>query len=598
MTKNSLLREIIFPTSVIILLTAIAYSNTFSNSFHFDDRYAIFEDRAIRDIGNIPSMFKDMLNRPLLRITFALNYHFGGFDVFGYHLVNLLLHIIAGISVYFLAKLLFERMGGHGNSVSFALLAGLIFALHPVQTGSVTYIASRSAVLAAIFYVLSVILFILGSERNGSKMVFFHIGAFLSFLMALGSKETAATVPFIVLMLPFFLMTAKHRRNITLPLLWLMALPVYALIRYLVSQNVVPVDTRFSYSEILPPYQYLLTEVNVVIYYYLKWLFFPVNGPNADPDIPAETSFIDISTIAASLVIACIVYMAIRFRREVTVVSFGIFWYFITLIPTSSIFPIADVAVERHLYLPSIGFAFVSAYLLMKIKELLPSKIWFLPYIIPLIMIVITIQTNSVWKNGITLWEDAARKSPNKIRALGNRAFAYLESGNLNMAEMLYHDFLKRFPNDPFGYNNTGLILEKKGDVLSAIKYYREAVNLKPKYWRFHMHLGNAYSQNGFMVEAVSELQIAVNLEPLNPEPMIMLASLLAKQGETDSVIIIANKALSIESENVEAYLLLGISYEKKGMREEAIKFYKKALELNPGWRESLTERIKTMTGN
>ncbi|MBI5049028.1 MAG: tetratricopeptide repeat protein [Deltaproteobacteria bacterium] len=595
--NNSLLQNIIFPTSVIILLTAIAYSNIFSNSFHFDDRYAIFEDRAIRDIGNIPSMLKDILNRPLLRITFALNYHFGGFDVFGYHLANLLLHIIAGIGVYFLAKLLFEKIGGHGNSVSFALLASLIFALHPVQTGSVTYIASRSAVLATIFYIFSIILFILGSERNGIKKVSFHIVAFLSFLLGLGSKETAATIPLIVAILPFFLTTIKGKGHVIISLLWLMVLPLYVLIRYLISQDVIPVDTRFGYGEILPPYQYLMTELNVVVYYYLKWLFFPINGPNADPDIPAETSFLDGSTIAASIVIASLIYMAIRFMRDMPVVSFGIFWYFITLIPTSSIFPIADVAVERHLYLPSIGFAFVSAYLLMKIKELLPSKIWFLPYIIPLIMIVITIQTNSIWKNEITLWEDAAKKSPNKIRVLSNRAFAYLESGNLNRAAMLYHDFLKRFPNDPFGYNNMGLILEKKEDIASAIKYYQEAIHLKPEYWRFHMHLGNAYGQIGLMTEAISELQIAANLGPSNTESMIMLASLLAKRGETDRVIIIANKVLSIENENAEAYLLLGISYEKKGMREEAIKSYKKALELNPGW-GSLTEKLKVMTNN
>ena len=99
--------------AAIILLTFIAYSNTFSNSFHFDDRYAIFEDRVIRDMGNIPAILGDIFNRPILRITYAINYSLGGTDVFGYHLANLLLHILVSIAVFFLAGLYigFDRRG-------------------------------------------------------------------------------------------------------------------------------------------------------------------------------------------------------------------------------------------------------------------------------------------------------------------------------------------------------------------------------------------------------------------------------------------------------------------------------------------------------
>ncbi len=595
----------------IIILTALAYSNTFSSSFHFDDRYAIFEDMAIRDMANLPKIVLDIFNRPLLRITFAINYYFGGIDVFGYHLVNILLHIFVSLSVYILTELLFRRLSGdnpafnkrvEGDSRFFALLSSLLFALHPVHTGSVTYIASRSSVLAALFYITAVILFIMAYEYNSKsfKGVILHSVALFTFILGWGVKETVLTVPFIIALILFFKTTVKgrgiNRRDIILLAMWLLTIPLYALIRYSAVQYVIPVDTRFGPSEILPPYQYLLTELNVVVFHYLKWFFFPVGGPHVDPDIPSEISFMDGSTIAASIILTALIYIAVRSIKRAPIVSFGIFWYFITLLPTSSIFPIADVAVERHLYLPSIGLALIGAYLLLRLRRSLPDRIGFITYLIPVLIVIITIKTNLIWKNEVTLWEDAARKSPDKVRTLSNRAFAYFEAGDTHKAEILYLDFIRRFPDDPFGHNNIALIYGKMGDIDLSIKHYKEAVRLKPEYWRFHMHLGNAYSKTALFPEAVNEFETAINLDPSNPEPMIMLASLLAKNGEIDKVIALANRALLIEPKNAMAYSLLGISYERKGLREDAIRSYKKALELNPGW-GPLIEKLNGMTG-
>src|SRR3989337_667598 len=345
---------------IIILLSVVSYSNTFSNSFHFDDRYAIFEDRAIRDIGNIPAILKDVFSRPLLRITFALNYYFGEVDVFVYHLTNLLLHITVSICVYFLSWLLFKRFAGAERDLGvFSLMSALIFALHPLQTGSVTYIASRSAVLATLFYTLAIILFIIGFEKEGLRKIYLYLGAFFSFFLGIGVKEIILTVPFIITLLTFYLITIQGKRfnrdDVIVCSLWLLTLPVYALVKYASIQYVIPVDTRFGPGAILPPYQYLLTELNVVVFYYLTWLFMPINSPHADPDIPAETSFMDISTISASLIILGLIYLSIRSvnplrkyskisspplwtrllsngGKSKPLVSFAILWYFITLI--------------------------------------------------------------------------------------------------------------------------------------------------------------------------------------------------------------------------------------------------------------------------
>ncbi|MBI3397705.1 MAG: tetratricopeptide repeat protein [Deltaproteobacteria bacterium] len=604
---------------IIILLTFIAYSNTFSNSFHFDDRYAIFEDHLIMDIGNVPAIIKDIFNRPVLRTTFAINYYFEGTEPFGYHLLNIILHILVSIGVYLLAYLLLNRLENTRDAVgnprfairdlrSFALLSGLVFALHPVHTGSVTYIASRSAVLATMFYVYAIILFIIGFEKTSLKRAWFYLMAFFVFVLGMGVKEIVLTTPFIITLLAFMLLqnrspnpdaskTGKKGGTFLyiVSFVWLL-LPLYALIKYLMGQNLIPVDTRFGPGEILPPYQYFLTELNVVVFHYLKWLFLPIDAPHVDPDIPAEISLIDGSTLIALVIIASLIYTAIRLLNKAPLISFAIFWYFITLIPTSSIFPLGDVAVERHLYLPSIGFALFSGFMLMKLKEALPSRLAFIPYLVSIPLIVLTIKANSVWKSEATLWEDAVAKSPNKIRVLSNRAFSYLETGNLDKAEALYKEFLKHFPGDSLGYNNLGLVYEKKGDFMSAVHYYREAVRLRPQYWLFHMHLGNAYGRIGLANDAIVELETSVNLEPLNPEPMIALASLSAKQGNVDRTIAAAEMVIKIEPKNAMAISLMGFAYEKKGMPEEALKYYRMALELHPGWKP-VSERVEALAG-
>lgn len=595
---------------IITLLTTVSYSNSFSSSFHFDDRYAIFEDMAIRDIDNVPAILKDVFSRPLLRVTFALNYYFGEIGLFGYHLTNLLLHIAVCFGVYSLSGLLFRRFVDgccEKDSRAFSLMASLVFALHPIQTGSVTYIASRSAVLAALFYLLAVILFITGFEKKGLMKAFLNLGAFFCFLLGLGVKETVLTLPFIVPLLSFYLIRPQgktaiwsnvNRTNIIVSGMWLLTLPVFALVKYIYVHQVIPVDTRFGPGEVLPPYQYLLTELNVMIFHYLGWLFFPVGGPHADPDIPAETSFMDMSTILAVIIIAGLLYIVIRSIKKRPIVSFAILWYFITLLPTSTLFPLADVAVERHLYLPSIGFAVIVSYFIIMAKGHLPEKVKLAPFLIVSVLLAsLTIKTNLAWKSEVTLWEDAAAKSPNKARVLSNRAFAYFEAGDLERAEALYNDFLQRFPNDAAGYNNMGLIYDKKGDITSAIKYYKEAVRLRPGYWLFHMHLGDAFRRAGLINEAINEMQSAVKIEPRNPELLISFASLLAKQGEFGRVIDVANALVRLEPKNALAFSLLGIAYEGMGRKEEAYTHYKTALKLNPGW-VPIIEKIKALEGS
>ncbi|MBI5874245.1 MAG: hypothetical protein HZB81_00055 [Deltaproteobacteria bacterium] len=434
---------------IIAILSTIAYSNSFYNSFHFDDRYVLLEDPIIKHIDNLPIILSDIFNRPILRATFAISYYFSGLNVLGYHILNLALHIIASILVYFLAAFISKEFIKQEDNLNlFPLFSALIFALHPLHTGSVTYIASRSAVLAAVFYLASLILFLKALSADGHKRYLFHFSAWLIFILSFGVKETVASLAFVIAVYTFIIhrngLLSYIKKHGIIVSAWFFILGIYILARYLMLTEIAPIDTRIE-EGILPRHQYFLTELNVIVFYYMRWLIFPFEGPHADPDIPPETTIFDGSTILAVLIIAGLIAASFFGRKRWPVVSFGMLWYFITLIPTSSIFPIGDVAVERHVYIPAIGFSLAAGYLLARAKDKISFKALLPVYAALFItLIYFTIASNFIWKNEITLWEDAATKTPNKIRVLNNRAYGYYTAGDLNMAERYYKELLER----------------------------------------------------------------------------------------------------------------------------------------------------------
>lgn len=574
---------------IIVLLTTIVYLNSFHNSFHFDDNYTIIADSLIKDIHNLPAIVSQFLQRPLLRITFAINYCIGGVHVFSYHLFNLLFHIIVSIELYILCRLLVKKFSKQQNSPSFfPLLTALFFSLHPLHTGSVTYISSRSAVLAAVFFLLSFILFLkaLSSEKHYRTVFIFLYG--FTFILGLGVKELVTTLPVVAFAYTFIEFDGNFRsyiRRFCVPLtMGFLLLGLYFLARYFFLPSLIPAE-RNIYEGVLPRYQYFLTELNVVVFQYLKWLIIPIGGPYVDPDIPPETTFWGASTIASTIIILSLIFTAFRFRRKQPILSFGILWYFITLIPTSSIFPLGDVAVERHVYIPSIGFSLIVGFVLDKLRGNLSLRTVLAVYaLIFASFLYLTIERNSIWKNELTLWEDAVKKSPDKIRVLNNRAYAYIIEGELDTAERYYKELLERFPEYPYGHNNLGTIYYKTGRINEAIHEYIKAVKLRPMYAFFRINLGLAYEKKGLLEEAIKEFNNALRLEPSNAKAMTFLASTLAKNGDFERSMQFAKRSIKLQPDDPLAHYVIGYSYERLGAFNDAFNEYKKALELKPGW--------------
>jgi len=352
---------------IIALLILIAYSNTFTASFHFDDNPSIVENPFIKRVTweNLARMFEG--TRPVVNFSLMLNYQLSGLNVVGWHIFNIGCHIMNSYFVYLLIlgtlglPALNEKYGGRAKRI--ALFGALLFGVHPIQTESVTYIISRTELLAAFFYLATFLLFIKGT-RSGKFA--YSIGAFFTSLLAMGSKEWAVTLPAMLLLYDFLFLSDSKVKPVLAR--WksyvLVALPWGFVAYALTATKLSGAGFGISGQNNITPWTYLLTSMNV-LWTYVRLLFLPINQ-NLDYDFPLAKTLFEFPTILSFLghllvVAACLwVYR----KKAWTLVPFGIAWFYITLSPTQSFVPILDVIFEHRVYLPSVGIfiAFVVGF--------------------------------------------------------------------------------------------------------------------------------------------------------------------------------------------------------------------------------------------
>jgi hypothetical protein len=356
--------------SVIAVFVLIAYSNTFTASFHFDDDAAIAENPSIKRVSweTINALLRT--NRPVVNLSLMLNYALGGMNVVGWHIFNTVVHIANSWFVYLLffwtltAPGLKQRFGDPAAS-RMAFFGSLLFAIHPIQTESVTYIISRTELLASFFY-LGAFLFFIRGTRTGSFG--YYVGAFVSSLFAMGSKEWAVTLPAMLLLYDYLFVAGGSARHMAqrwkahLLLMTPWAVIVYIYFTFIAGST--SAGFGISGQKGITPWTYLLTSLNV-IWTYIRLLFVPVSQ-NLDYDYPVAKTLWEFPTILS--LIGHIAVLATAFwlykKKGQTLIPFGVAWFYISLSPTQSFVPILDVIFEHRVYLPSIGFFlfFIAAY--------------------------------------------------------------------------------------------------------------------------------------------------------------------------------------------------------------------------------------------
>jgi protein O-mannosyl-transferase len=370
---------------LIVGVALLAYSNTFQVPFQFDDRPNITQNPNVQmkvfswDLIErlIKNTYKESI-RVFSYFTFALNYYFGGFNVFGYHLVNFLVHIASGIFLYAFLLLTFnlpslkEKYGPIDYKV--ALFTSLIFISHPIQTQSVTYIVQRMASMAGMFYLLAMVLYIKGRLSTGTARFCYFGGTALSYLLGIFSKENVAILPLFIALYEFYFF-----QNLDLGprgkkvVFWLVGV-----LFILGTIGLILWGQRY-YNDIVEGYKIreftmserVLTQFRIVLYYVTLLIYPHPSRLNLDYDFPISKTILDPpTTLISLLIIAGLIGYSLWTAKKRPMISFCILWYFGNLVIESSIFPL-EMVYEHRLYLPAVGpFVLFSLFVVRGIEKL------------------------------------------------------------------------------------------------------------------------------------------------------------------------------------------------------------------------------------
>jgi hypothetical protein len=356
---------------IIAGMVLIAYSNTFTASFHFDDNPSIVENPSIKRVtsDNVIGILKG--NRPVVYLSLMLNYSLDGLNVVGYHIFNISVHIANSIFVFLLIlwtlNLTAVEAKYRDKAKRMALFGALLFAVHPIQTEAVTYIITRTELLATFFYLATFLLFIQGAT---TKKPAYYIGAFVTAALAMGSKEWAVTLP-ALLMIYDYLFIAEKRVSVVASR-WMVygaiALTCWIAVRHVSifssSGGSGGIGFGVSTTSGITANTYWLTSLNV-IWNYIRLLFLPISQ-NLDYDYPIAKTLFEFPTLLSLIGHAAVVGAAFWFYKKKgwLLIPFGVAWFYIGLSPVQSFVPIIDVIFEHRAYMPSIGFfiVFVAAY--------------------------------------------------------------------------------------------------------------------------------------------------------------------------------------------------------------------------------------------
>jgi protein O-mannosyl-transferase len=629
--------------TLLILISMLVYFNSLKGSFQFDDiplikshwlvnTNAFFDHPRSAQIGN----------RPILYWTFALNNQLALHQVFGFHLINLALHIGVTLLIFFTiwrARYLQNKCGW-----IFPLTTALLFSLHPLNTDSVSYISSRSSLLATFFYLLTLYIFL--NLFRPEKVIQLPKKMILSLLVLSGiyfsmaSKLIGATLPFMLTVWYWGFIGQKKYPNFHKSVMNDRSVAIGFTLITIISCGVLFFGDPWIYLaldqglELFGRAPYFMVQLKVIVFYYLKLFYFPFNL-NVDSGFSFSGPMTDPTIIFSGLIILAILLAVLKFKNIWVII--GAIWFFITLAPTSSFIPLNDLAVEHRMYLPmSLGLSLIAG---VGIKTL-PAFIRLKLLVVLLALLGATTATrNADWVSELSLWKDSVTKNPLSPRPHNNVGKAYYEKGDLARASYHFEKSVENIPEfviNQYNIQNPVSFLVRRSKILGkggkseskspdslkimaelvephynlasvyldqgrldeAEKEYLKTQALRPGHFSSNIGLSSIYNQKGLYDQSMSLLERALQENISSSDPGIALArlnlgELYAKTGKIKNAIIEWEAALKVDPSLLPVHFNLGTAYMMTGELDLAENAFKHCLKLNNRYSPALFNLAK-----
>ncbi|HUB66943.1 MAG TPA: tetratricopeptide repeat protein [Candidatus Methylacidiphilales bacterium] len=593
---------------VIISATILAYSNCFIGPFLFDDDQAIIQNTTLHLwppwIPFFPPSELTVGGRPLLNLTFAINYAISGMQTWSYHAFNLLVHILAGLTLFgvlrrtFLQPVLRERFGS--DAIPLAAAITLLWLLNPLQTECVTYISQRAEALMGLCYLFTIYCFIRSTEPETPNPGFWAFLAVVTCVLSPFFKEITITAPIMVLFYDRTFVAGTFLRAISrrwplylgLSLTWLT-------IAYSVS-DIGGHDTPrghvqgrvVGYHYGVTAWQYLLTECPALMHY-IRMMIWPhplvIDYGLHIFDNPFDPHVFRWGIMVVLLLIATAVAL-VRWP----LIGFIGAWFFIILAPTSSIFPIVVSPIGEHrLYLPLLSFLVPLALVL---RHFFGARFWYPVIALALIYGSLTFIRNWDYSSAVSFWKLAVSQQPKNARAHNNYGVTLLVAAESDdargdkeeatrkaiAASQQFREATRIQPLYADAHYNWGNAATKLGNYPEAITHFQTALEQKPVLSSAQNNWGNVLDAMGKDAEAVQHYQMALQIDPNNAQFHYNLGHAYLMMQNLSDAIEQFNEALQLNPNFPDVYNTLGIAYVKLGATDQAIQEFQQALRLNP----------------
>jgi Flp pilus assembly protein TadD/uncharacterized membrane protein len=581
--------------SILALAVALLYQNTLHGPFVFDDFRHISENPHMRmnrlSVAELVEAGFQSPNprRAVANISFAINHFIHGDTTFGYHLVNLLLHLATGIVLYFFTTTTLELATVRKEDLpvkAIAFFAALIWIVHPVQTQPVNYIVQRMTVMAAFFYLCALLSYAKArTAEHPMQRRYLFVAAGVAGILAIGSKEIALSLPFFIGLYEWYFFQDLRRtwlKKRAFYIVLLLALLISALL--LITQSHSRViqfllkgwsEHEFTLSE------RLLSQFRVVVYYISLLLWPNPQRLHLDYDFAPSHSIVSpLTTLPAVMLVAGLLVLAVVRAPKNRVLSFAILWFLGNLVIESSILPLALVY-EHRLYLPSMFVCVagtVAAYHWIAARRI--SGV--LLCLVAVLFSYWTVQRNTVWQDAVSIWKDNVSKAPQKARGYHNLGRAYAVEGQFAEAIHNYHATLIIDPEHPGAFYGLGVVMRRQNRYEEAEVYLRKAIELIPNDPTVYNEMGVVLMQQKKLEAAVAHLFTAVELEPLYETAHNNLGVALARQGRLPEAFRHLQTALNLDPEYADAYSNVGLLLLSTGQNRKAALFFRKALQFDP----------------
>ncbi len=446
----------------LILITVLAYLSSFSNDFVWDDLNNIVNSKQLDG----PVIWQNILfklqppaqfYRPIPSLAIVLDHFLWGKNPFGYHLTNFLFHLFNVMLIFYITTRLC-------NSSAISFICALLFAIHPIQTEAITYISGRSDPICGFFLFTAFLFYLKSFNTRYRQFVYFGL-ALVLFLLGLLSKEIAIVFPFIVFAYEYLYLNSRFKSCLKRSMPFFAVLSSFLVFRYIfLAGPIVKLDLNKIF---LAP---------KILIYYIRLLIFPIKL-HMQHRLEDASFLINMPFILSLLIFIGLIYIGLRFAKR-RFMKFSLAWFLIGVFPFLGIIILnADIA-EHWLYLASFGFFLFLAGLFAQIKPL-NRKIAL--SIAVLFLSILTFQRNTVWRDDISIYQDALKYRPNDTKLHYNLGNAYLRHGLLNEAAKEYSIAIKHNPDYAYALNNLGLVMERQGDTKAAHQHYEMAITSDPE---------------------------------------------------------------------------------------------------------------------